>query len=147
MSKSAKSAAPFPMFNGEAGFPVEFYRENLDRFIAMAGDMGNLSREGMSAAAEAAQASAKGVQELNARAFAYLQDAMSSGMEVGKSVASAKTVQEAVELQTSYTKTALESYMSQMSDMASLMASTMREAAEPLQAHAGQVVEKFQSAK
>lgn len=147
MAKTAQNQNPFTMFNSNGVMSSDAMRENMDRFMSMAGNMTELSREGFEACAEAARATAKGAQEANSKTIAYMQNAMSQSMEATKTVAGAKSMQEAVELQANFAKTALDAYMTQMSTMASLMAETMREAAQPLNTHAGQMVEKFQAVK
>jgi len=141
MAKASKTATPFDLMNGMA---PEAVRENMDRFMSFAGEMTELSREGISAAT---QASAKGAQEINTRAMAFFQDAMATGMEASKSVTAAKSLQEAMELQAGFAKSAFEVYMRQFGEMASLYAATLKEASAPLNAHAGTVVEKMQLVK
>lgn len=147
MAKTTKTTTPFDMMNGSGAVTPEAVRENMERFMSLAGEFGELSREGISAASESARVSAKAAQEMNAKALAYFQNAMTTGMEAGKTVAAAKSVQEAMELQADYAKSAFDTYMQQCSDMASFMATTLREASEPLNAHAGQMVEKMQTVK
>lgn len=144
MAKTAKTANPFEAFTANT---PEAVRENMDRMMGLAGEMTELSREGFTAATQSAQLSAKGVQELNARAMTFFQGAMQTSVEVSKSVASAKSVQEAIELQATFAKTAFDTYMQQFGEMAGLCAETMKDAAAPLNAHAGTVVEKFQAVK
>ncbi len=146
MTKTAKTQSPFPMFNGDFAMNNDAMREGMEKFMSLAGEMTSMSRDGMSAAAESARASAEGVKELNTRAFSYAQGAFSEYVEATKTISGAKTLQEAMELQANYTKSALESYMSEMTAMAALMANTMREAAQPLNAQAGKMVEKVQAA-
>ncbi len=147
MAKNTQTPNPFAMFNTDSAMSSDTVRANMDRFMSMAGNMTELSRNGFEACAEAARATAKGAQEANTKTVAYMQDAMSQSVEASKTVAGAKSVHEAVELQSSFAKSALDAYMTQMSSIASLMAETMREASQPLNAHAGQMVEKFQATK
>lgn len=141
-----KAATPFDMMAANIATP-EAVRENFDRFMSLAGEMTELSRGGMTAATASAQASAKGAQEINARAMAFFQDAAAMGMEATKTVTSAKSVHEAMELQAGFAKTAFDAYMKNLGEMAGLYAATMKEAAAPLNAHAGSVVEKLQAVK
>lgn len=141
-----KAATPFDMFAANMATP-DSMKEGMDRFMSLAGEMTELSRDGMTAATACAQASAKGAQEINARALAFFQDATAMGVEATKTVSSAKSVQEAMELQAGFAKTAFDTYMKNFGEMASLYAATMKEAAAPLNAHAGTVVEKLQAVK
>ena len=144
MAKTTKTATPFDMINSVS---PETVRENMDKIMSFAGEMTELSRDGLTAATASAQASAKGAQEINTKALAYFQDAMATGMEASKSVSSAKSIQEALELQATYAKSAFDTCMKQFGEMASLYAATMKEAAAPLNAHAGTMVEKMQLVK
>ncbi|MEM7767046.1 MAG: phasin family protein [Pseudomonadota bacterium] len=146
-AKAQTPQFPFPAMNGEAPISPEAMKEGVERLMSMASEMTELQREGLSAAAESARVSAKGMQEVNARGLAFFQGAMSSMMEVSKSMAGAKSLQEAVEMQANLSKAAMETYMTEANAVATLMAETMREAAEPLNAHAGQCVERLNVAK
>lgn len=146
----AKAQAPqfgFPVINGESPISPEAMKEGMDRFMSMASEVTELQREGLSAAAESARVSAKGMQEANARSLAFFQGAVSNLMEVSKTIAGAKSLQEAVEMQANLSKTAMETCMSEANAMATLVAETMRDAAEPLNAHAGQCVERLTATK
>lgn len=144
MAKTTKTATPFDLINTVS---PESVRENMDKFMSFAGEMTELSRDGLTAATASAQASARGAQEINTKALAYFQDAMATSMEASKSVSSAKSIQEALELQATYAKSAFDTCMKQFGEMASLYATTMKEAAAPLNAHAGTMVEKMQLVK
>ncbi|MEL6566810.1 MAG: phasin family protein [Pseudomonadota bacterium] len=141
MAKAQKTATPFEMMTPET------VRENMDRFMSLAGEMTELSREGLTAATASAQASAKGAQEINTKALSFFQESMATGMEASKTVGAAKSLQEAMELQATFAKTAFDTCMKQFGEMATLYASTMKEASAPLNAHAGTMVEKLQFVK
>lgn len=146
-AKAQTPQFPFPMMNGEAPISPEAMKEGMERLMSMASDMTELQREGLSAAAESARVSAKGMQEVNARSLAFFQGAMSNLMEASKSMAGAKSFQEAVEMQANLSKAAMETYMTEANALATMMAETMRDAAEPLNSHAGQFVERITVAK
>jgi len=146
-AKAQTPTFPFPMMNGEATLSPEAMKEGMERFMSMASEVTELQREGLTAAAESARVSAKGMQEANARSLAFFQGAMSNLMEASKSMAGAKSFQEAVEMQANLSKAAMETYMSEANAIATLMAETMRDAAEPLNAHAGQFVERMTATK
>lgn len=146
MAKTEKMMSPFAAFEAFTAGPNDSLKKGMEQAMSAAGDFGNLSRDGLAAVSESAKASAKGVKEMNEQAVSYAQTAYSTGMEASRSIASAKSVSEAVELQTAYAKTALDAYVEQMSSFMNLAAGTMRESIEPLNSHASQMVEKFQSA-
>lgn len=143
MPKSADAAKPFMEYDALSG---ETVRKNMERMMSVFGDFGDLSRDGFQAASDSARATAKGMKEINERTMSYMQDAYSAGMEASRSVTSAKSAIEAFEIQAEFAKQAFETYFEQVSAMMGLAAGTMREGLEPLNAHAAQIVDKFQSA-
>lgn len=146
MAKAEKTAQPFTVFENLSTGQSEAMKKGMERFMALTGDFGTLSREGMEALAESTRASVRNAQDINQRAATYLQGAMADGMETSKSIASAKSLQEAMEIQTAYAKRATQAYMEEANTFFGLMSAAMRESVEPLNAQTGKVVEKFQSA-
>ena len=146
MAKTEKIMSPFEAFEAFTAAPNDSLKKGLEQVMSSAGEFGNISRDGFAAFSESAKASVKGAKDLRERAVSYAQSAYSDGVEASRSIASAKSMSEAVELQTAYAKSAFEAYFEELSEMMGLVAGTMREAAEPINSHATQVVEKFQSA-
>ncbi len=146
MAKTEKMMSPFSAFEAFTSGPSDSLKKGMEQAMSAAGDFGNLSRDGLAAVSESAKASAKGMKEMNEQAMSYAQEAYSAGMEATRSISSAQSVSEAVELQTAYAKSAMDAYVEQMSSFMNLAAGTMRESIEPLNAHASQMVEKMQSA-
>lgn len=146
MAKAEKTATPFTAFEALSSNQSDAVKEGMERFMSMTGQFSSLGRDSMAAASESARVAAKNMQTINARSMTYFQNQMAASAEAGKSIAGAKSVKEAMEVQVEYSKTALESYMEETRALLGLMAGSMREAVEPLNAHAAQMVEKFQSA-
>ena len=63
-----------------------------------------------------------------------------------KSLSAAKSVQEVVELQTSYAKTALEAYMAEMGRMTEIVSASVKDSMKPLNERVTDMVEKMQAA-
>ena len=62
-------------------------------------------------------------------------------------VAAAKSVQEAVELQTAWAKTALEAYIAQVSKASEIVSASIKDSVKPLNERMTAAVEKFQAAR
>ncbi len=120
-------------------------KEGIDRVMSLAGEAGEIGRGNIEAFMESAKIAGKGAEEINTRAFGYMQSSMENGMEAARAITSAKTVQEAMELQAEFAKSAFERYVSEFSAMTSMMTSTIRESLEPLHSRTGEVVEKLQA--
>ena len=64
-----------------------------------------------------------------------------------KSLAAAKSVQEAVELQTAWAKSALEAYIAQVSKASEIVSASIKDSVKPLNERVSAAVEKFQAAR
>jgi phasin family protein len=70
---------------------------------------------------------------------------MEDQVAAAKTLSAAKSVQEVVELQTSFAKTAFETYISEMNKMAETVAASVKESVSPLNERVSALVEKIQS--
>lgn len=146
MADTEKMMYPFAAFEAFSKGQGVSFQQGMEQAMSAASDFGNLSRDGMAAFSESAKASAKGFKDMNEQAVSYAQSAYAAGLEASRSIAAAKSVSEAVELQTEFAKSALESYVEHVGAFMNLAADTVRESMEPLNNHAAQMVEKFQAA-
>ena len=101
------------------------------------GEFGELQKQNLDAMAESTRAATKGMETISSHAAAYSREAFEKGVEAARSVTSAQSVQEAMELQTGYTKSAFEAYLEEMNTLTGMFASMVREASAPLNSQAG----------
>jgi phasin family protein len=92
-------------------------------------------------------AATKGAETLGARAMAYSKKSMEDQVAAAKSLAGAKSVQEAIELQTTFAKTAFEAYVAEVTKMSETVAASMKETVAPLNERVTALVERVQSAQ
>ncbi|HMP63144.1 MAG TPA: TIGR01841 family phasin, partial [Phenylobacterium sp.] len=62
-------------------------------------------------------------------------------------LAQAKSVQEAVEVQTAFAKSALETYMAEMTRMSEVFTASLKDTMKPLNERVSATVERFQAAR
>jgi phasin family protein len=70
---------------------------------------------------------------------------MEQSAEAARALSAAKSVQEAVELQTNFARTALETYLSEMNRMSETVASAVKDSLAPLNERATAAMEHLQS--
>jgi len=68
-------------------------------------------------------------------------------MAAARSLGAARSVQEVIELQTTFAKTALEAYLAQVNKASETAAAAFKESLTPLNARMTAAVEKFQAAR
>lgn len=143
MAKSTTVKAE-KMFEALSGSANETLKKNYERSMELMGEMGELSKKNLEAVAESTRITTKGFEELGTRAAAYSRDAMEKGVEAARGMTGAKSVQEALELQANYTKSAFEAYLEEVNAMTGMFASMVRKASEPLNAQAGTFMNMMQ---
>ena len=90
------------------------FKDSLEKSMAAFGDINVHSKKNMEALVASVTAATKGAEALGAGAMAYSKKSVEDQVAAAKSLAAAKSVQEVVELQTTYAKSALEAYLAEM---------------------------------
>jgi phasin family protein len=122
------------------------FKDSIEKSLSALGEANTHSKKNMEAMVASVTAATKGAEALGAHAMAYSKKAVEDQVAAAKSLAGAKSVQEVVELQTSYAKSALEAYVGQMNKASELVAASMKEAFQPLNERVTAMVEKIQAA-
>jgi len=105
----------------------------------------SFQKESMEAWMESAGLAGKGAEKIKAELTAYVKSSTEGFAEVSKAIMSAKSVQTAMELQSSYAKSAFETYVAEMKKVAELISGTTKAAMEPIQARTKLFMEMVQT--
>lgn len=138
-TKSTKTAAKTKEFvdvDAVTKKGAEMAAKSYDDVIAF-------NQDNFDAMVEFGKATAKGVEELNAEVLAFNKVAIEENVAAAKAVMGAKTVQEAVDLQTEWAKAWFDSYMSQATKVGELTAKVAQEAFAPVNDRFSTAVEKM----
>ena len=101
--------------------------KGYDQFITF-------GKDNAEAVLKSANAAGKGIESLNTEVFAYTRKSVEEGVAAAKAVLSSKTVEEAFQLQTEFSKAAFEGYVDQLAKFGDMALAAARYTAEPLQA-------------
>ena len=123
------------------------FKDGVEKSLAAMNEANSYSKKNLEAVVASATASAKGAEALGAQAMAFSKAIFDSNVTAAKSLAGAKSVQEVVELQTSFAKSALETYMAQVGKMSETVTASMKESMKPLNERVTAAVEKFQAVR
>jgi phasin family protein len=113
--------------------------EGYDRMVAIA-------KDNAEAFMQAANVAGKGFETINGEILAFSRKRMEGGVEHVQAIFSAKSVNEAIELQADYGRKAFEAWMTQMNKVNQMILETTKNAAEPIQARVAAVAEMAQDA-
>ena len=88
--------------------PNVAFKDGVEKTLAALNDANAHSKKNLEAVVASVTAATKGAEALGAQAMAYSKTSFETQVAAAKSLTSAKSVQEVVELQTSFAKSALE---------------------------------------
>ena len=123
------------------------FKEGVEKSLAAMNEMNTYSKKNLEAVVASVTAATKGAEALGAQAMAFSKKSFEDQVVAAKSLASAKSVQEVVELQTAFAKTALEAYMAEVGKMSETVSASVKDSMKPLNERVTAVVEKLQAAR
>ena len=97
---------------------------------------GEMGKDAMSASTESAKASVKSFQDVSAAVMRQAQDRVSMTVETGKTLAGATTMEEALEIQSTYMRNTVKAHMDGLSELAGIYTTAMKDCFEPFAGYA-----------
>lgn len=122
------------------------FKDSIEKSLSALGEVNVNSKKNLEAVVASATAAAKGAEALGAQAMSYSKKALDDQAAAAKRLSGAKSVQEVVELQTAYAKSALETYIAEMTRASETVSASVKECFQPLNERVTALVEKFQAA-
>jgi phasin family protein len=122
------------------------FKDSIEKSLSALGEANAHSKKNLEASVASVTAATKGAEALGAQAMAYSKKAMDSHVAAVKSLTGAKSVQEVVELQTAYAKSALETYVAEMNKASETVAASVKECFSPINERVTAYVARFQAA-
>ena len=123
------------------------FKEGVEKSLAALNEANAQSKKNFEAVVASATAATKGAEALGAQAMAFSKTVFDAQVNAAKTLASAKSVQEVVELQTTFAKSALETYMSEFTKMTDVVSASVKDAMKPLNERVTETVERLQAAR
>ena len=123
------------------------FKDGVEKTLAALNDANAHSKKNLEAVVASATAATKGAEALGAQAMAFSKTVFDAQVSAAKTLAGAKSVQEVVELQTSYAKSALETYMSEFGKMTDVVSASVKDAMKPLNERVTETVERLQAVR
>ena len=123
------------------------FKDGVEKSLAAFADINAYSKRNMEAMVASVTAATKGAETLGAQAMSYSKASLEGQVAAAKSLAGAKSLQEVVELQTSFAKTAMESYIAEMNRASETVAGAVKESFQPINERVTAFVERLQAAR
>lgn len=123
------------------------FKDNVEKSLATLNDVNAYSKKNLEAVVASVTAATKGAEVLGAQAMAFSKKNIEDQVAAAKALAGAKSVQEAVELQTAWVKSSLEGYMAEFAKWGETVSASVKDSVKPLNERVTATVEKLQAAK
>jgi phasin family protein len=123
------------------------FKDSIEKSLAALGEVNAHSKKNLEASVASVTAATKGAEALGAQAMAYSKKAMEDHVAAAKSLTTAKSVQEVVELQTAYAKSWLEAYIAQMNRATETVSASVKDCFQPINERVTALVETVQAAR
>lgn len=122
------------------------FKDSIEKSLSALGEVNANQKKNLEAVVASVTAATKGAEALGAQAMAYSKQALEDQVAAAKSLTGAKSVQEVVELQTAYAKSAFEAYIAQMTRASETVSASVKESFQPINERVTAFVEKIQGA-
>jgi phasin family protein len=122
------------------------FKDSIEKSLGALGEMNTHSKKNMEAMVASVTAATKGAEALGAQAMAYSKKSMEDQVAAAKSLTTAKSVQEVVELQTAWAKSAMEAYIAELNKASEIVAASVKDSFSPINERVTALVEKIQAA-
>jgi phasin family protein len=122
------------------------FKDSIEKSLSAFTEVNVYSKKNLEAVVASLTAATKGAEALGAQAMAYSKKSLEDQVAATRSLTSAKSVQEVVELQTAFAKTALETYLAQVNKASETVAASVKESFQPINERVTAFVERFQTA-
>ena len=123
------------------------FKDAVEKSMTAMNDLNAHSKSNLEAVVASVAAASKGAETLGAQAMSYSKKSLDDHMAAARSLSSAKSIQEVVELQTAWAKSTLEGYLAEVNRASETVAASLKETLTPLNARVTAAVETFQSAR
>jgi len=122
-------------------------RDTMEKTSASMAELSAQGKSNMDALTASANAAQKGAEALSAQALSYGKTSWEHGVAAAQTIAQARSIQELIELQTNFAKSAMETYLSEVTKMTETLTGSVKDSFQPINERVTATVEKFQAAR
>ena len=122
-------------------------REGVEKTSATMAELSAQSKQNLEALTASATAAQKGAEALSAQVVSYSKTSWENGVAAAQTISQARSIQELIELQTNFAKSAMETYLSEVTKMTETLTGSVKDSFKPINERVTASVEKFQAAR
>ncbi len=122
-------------------------KDTMDKSLSALNEVNAQSKRNLEALMASMTAATRGVEALSGQAMQYAKRSAEGNVEQAKALSAARSMQEVVELQTNFAKSAMEAYVAELNRVSETITSAVKDSFRPLNERATAIVETVQSAR
>ena len=126
---------------------AEAFQAGYEKLQASFGDVFVHSKANVEALTASAKIAVEGMKQASEISMAYLQSSAALATETAKSLGGVKSLQEAVEIQADYAKSAMSTYFAEFTKVSDVMLGAMKESVKPISERTSAAWSSIQSAR
>ncbi len=123
------------------------FRDVADKSAAGISELNAQGKQNLEALAASAAAAQKGVETLSAQGVAFTRKSWEDGVAAAQSMSQARSIQELLELQTTWAKSATEAYLAEVTRATDVLTASVKDSFKPINERVSASVETFQAAR
>ena len=123
---------------------ANIFANGFEQIFGGYGDMAAFGRENIEAFVESANLAKTGLETLQSEALAFSKQSIEDTTAIAQAAIKARSVQELVEIQSDFAKTAFDAYLGQVNKWTDLVNTAAKGAFEPLNGRVNAFIEKTQ---
>lgn len=134
----ANTAADFDTAAAETNFNAgaNAIKAGFDKAVAGYDNVVSYNKDTAEALLKSATVAGKGAETLNNEIYAYTKQSLEDSLAAGRALLSAKSVHEAIEVQTGFAKSAFENYVAELTKVNKLVTAAAKDSFAPLEGRA-----------
>ena len=122
-------------------------KDVADKSAAGLTELNAQGKQNLEAIVASAAAAQKGVETLSAQSAAFTKKSWEDSVAAAQSMAQARSIQELLELQTTWAKSATEAYLAEVTKATDVLTASVKNSFKPINERVTASVEKFQAAR
>jgi len=123
------------------------FRDVADKSAAGISELNAQGKQNLEALVASAAAAQKGVETLSAQSVAFTKKSWEDATAAAQSISQARSIQELLELQTTWAKSASEAWLAEVTKATDVMTASVKDSFKPINERVTASVEKFQAAR
>jgi phasin family protein len=120
---------------------AEAMKDGFEKAVKGYDQFMNFGKDTAEALIKSANAAGKGIETINSEMFAYARKSIEENIAATKAIMGSKSIDEAIQLQSEFGKSAFETYVDELAKFGDLSLAAAKDAATPLQARVSAFVD------